>query len=184
MPKVSKTVGSFFRFRPRKGRFRDLNIIYEIFGKNFGQNFVKKGQNWWKSAFWPNFFYLMIKTPEKHCACKIWAFYHFSLPPKWTFLSCVFTKIEKNGSKLGQKGVKTGEKGRLELKSLNTWLESLEKMLHAKFQLFITFGYQKNENFYPDFLRKSIFSKFWLFEIEKFTERSFFKISSWNSRFG
>ena len=183
MPKVSKTVGLFFRFRPRKGRFRDLNIIYEIFGKNFGQNFVKKGQNWWKSAFSPNFFYLMVKTPGKHSACKIWAFYHFSLPPKWTFLSCVFTKIKKIRPKLGQKGVKTGEKGRWGPKLLNTWLENLEKMTHAKFQLFITFCYPKNGHFYPDFLRKSIFSNFWLFEIEKFTIWSFFRISSWNLRF-
>ena len=66
----------------------------------------------------------------------------------------------RKSKKMGQKAVKTGEKGRLGLKLLNTWLESLEKMLHAKFQLFITFGYQKKRNFYPDFFRKSIFSNF------------------------
>ena len=176
MPKVSKTVGSFFRFRPRKGRFRDLNIIYEIFGKNFGQN-------WWKSAFWPIFFIWGLKRLKTLFMQNLRAFYHFSLPPKWTFSSCGFTKIKKIRPKLGQKGIKTGEKGWWRPKLLNTWLENLEKMTHAKFQLFITFCYPKNGDFYPDFLRKSIFSNFWLFEIEKFTIWSFFRISSWNLRF-
>ena len=171
----------FFRFRPRKGRFRDLNIIYEIFGKNFGQNFVKKGQNWWKSTFSPNIFYLMVKTPGKHSACKIWAFYHFSLPPKWTFLSCVFTKIKKIRPKLGQKGVKTGEKGRWGPKLLNTWLENPEKMMHAKFQLLSLFVTQKTEIFTLIFYKNRYFR---IFDFSKLKNSPFGHFSGYRAEIG
>ena len=85
---------------------------------------------------------------------KFELFITFRYPQNGHFYHAFLRKSKKRGSKLDQKGVKRGEKGRLGLKLLNTWLESLEKMLHAKFQLFITFGYQKNGNFYPDFFTK------------------------------
>ena len=74
---------------------------------------------------------------------KFELFITFRYPQNGHFYHAFLRKSKKRGSKLDQKGVKRGEKGRLGLKLLNTWLESLEKMMHAKFQLFITFGYEK-----------------------------------------
>ena len=156
---------------------------YTNFFQFFFQNFLKKGQKRWKRAFWPKFFYWLVRTPENNCACQISAFFHFWLPQKRTFWSCDFTKIRKFRSKLGQKGVKIGEKVPFSPIFFIGWLESLKKVCMQNFSFLSLFVTPKTGIFILRFLRKLTFSIFWLFNFQKFTKSSFFKISSWNSRF-
>ena len=99
------------QFQPKNGRFPDLNLIYKIFGKKFCQNFVKKGQNWWKSAFWPIFFIWWLKLLKNTVHAKFELFITFRYPQNGHFYHAFLRKSKKFGRNWVKKGSKQVKKG-------------------------------------------------------------------------